>query len=187
MGRRRGRSCGRATPPSLPVTRSSWVTTAFASRSFDNRIGAYVALEVARRVAAEGGTPGDVVGMAVVQEEVGDFAGARTAAFEVEPAISIAVDVTHASDVRGGDAEEDGDHKLGSGPALARGPSMHPGVFELLYETAEAESIPVTIEVTRGHTNTDADAIYISRAGVATGVVSIPLRYMHTPVETVAG
>jgi endoglucanase len=156
-----------------------------AARSLDNRVGSYVALEVARRVAALGGTPGDVAGLAVVQEEVGDFAGARAAAFELEPAVAIAVDVTYATDVRGADPEDEGEHKLGGGPALMRGPSMHPGVFELLYETAEREKIPVSVEVSRGHTNTDADAIYLSRVGVATGVVSIPLRYMHTPVETV--
>jgi endoglucanase len=156
-----------------------------AARSLDNRIGSYVALEVARRVAAAGGTAGDVAALAVVQEEVGDFAGARAAAFELDPAVAIAVDVTHATDVRGADPEDEGEHALGGGPALMRGPSMHPGVFELLYETAEREKIPVSVEVSRGHTNTDADAIYLSRVGVATGVVSIPLRYMHTPVETV--
>jgi endoglucanase len=156
-----------------------------ASRSLDNRLGSYVALEVARRVAEAGGTPGDVAGVAVVQEEVGDFAGSRTAAFELEPAVAIAVDVTHATDVRGADPEDEGDHRLGGGAALMRGPSMHPKVFELLYETAEAEGIPVSVEVSRGHTNTDADAMYLSRVGVATGLVSIPLRYMHTPVEVV--
>ena len=66
-----------------------------------------------------------------------------------------------------------------------RGPSLHPAVFELLYETAEAEKIACTVEVSRGSTYTDADAIHLSRIGVATGVVSIPLRYMHSPVETV--
>jgi endoglucanase len=65
-----------------------------------------------------------------------------------------------------------------------RGPSMHPELFEFLYETAEQEKIPCSVEISRGHTNTDADAIYLSRVGVATGVVSIPLRNMHTPVET---
>jgi endoglucanase len=156
-----------------------------ASRSLDNRIGCYVALEVARRVAADGGAPGDVIGLAVVQEEVGDFAGARTTAWSVEPDVAIAVDVTHATDVRGGDPEEDGEHKLGSGPALMRGPSLHPGVFDLLHETAEAEKIACTIEVSFGHTSTDADAVYLSHRGVATGLVSVPLRYMHSPVEVV--
>jgi putative aminopeptidase FrvX len=156
-----------------------------ASRSLDNRLGSYVALEVARRAAAEGGTPGEVAGLAVVQEEVGDFAGSRTAAYALEPAIAIAVDVTHATDVRGADPEEEGEHKLGGGPAIMRGPSMHPAVFELLYATAEAEGIACSVEVSRGHTNTDADAVYLSRLGVATGLISIPLRYMHTPVEVV--
>ena len=97
----------------------------------------------------------------------------------------IAVDVTHATDVRGGDPEDEGDHRLGGGAAIMRGPTVHPQIFELLHETAEAEGIPFTVEVSRGHTNTDADAVYLSRVGVATGLVSIPLRYMHTPVETV--
>ena len=156
-----------------------------AARSLDNRIGSYVALEAARRIAADGGAPGPVAGLAAVQEEVGDFAGARTAAFELEPAVAVAVDVTHATDVRGGDPEEEGEHKLGSGVAIMRGPAIHPQVFDLLYETAQAEEIPFTVEVSRGRTNTDADAMYLSRHGVATGLLSIPLRYMHTPVETV--
>ena len=156
-----------------------------ASRSLDNRLGCYVALEVARRVAEQGGAPGDVVGVAAVQEEVGDFAGARTAAYEVRPSVAIAVDVTHATDVRGGDAEDEGESRLGSGASLNRGPTVHPRVFGLLHETAEAEGVPFSIEVSRGHTHTDADAVHLSRAGVATGLVSIPLRYMHTPVELV--
>ncbi|MHB8651278.1 MAG: zinc-binding metallopeptidase family protein [Gaiellaceae bacterium] len=156
-----------------------------ASRSLDNRLGSYVALEVARRIAETGGAPGDVVGVAAVQEEVGDFAGARTVAYSLEPAVAIAVDVTHARDIRGGDPEEDGKHVLGGGGAIMRGPSLHPGIVDLLVETAEAEAIPHSIEVSLGHTNTDADAVYLSRTGVATGLVSIPLRYMHTPVETV--
>jgi putative aminopeptidase FrvX len=156
-----------------------------ASRAVDNRVGCYVALEVARRAAAEGGTPGDVAGVAAVQEEVGDFAGSRTVSWELEPVVAIAVDVTYATDVRGGDPEEDGEHKLGSGAVIMRGPSIHPRVSDLLQETAEAESIPFTIEVSRGTTSTDADAVYLSRRGVATGLVSIPLRSMHTPVETI--
>jgi endoglucanase len=155
-----------------------------ASRALDNRVGAYVALEVARR-AAEAGTPGDVAALAVVQEEVGDFAGSRTGAWELEPAVAIAVDVTHATDIRGGDPEDEGEHKLGGGAVVMRGPSIHPRVFELLHETAEAEKIPFSVEVSRGVTNTDADAVYLSRRGVATGLVSVPLRSMHTPVETV--
>jgi endoglucanase len=155
-----------------------------ASRSFDNRIGCYVALEAARRIAERGGSPGDVIAVAAVQEEVGDFAGSRTTAFATEPDVAIAIDVTHATDIRGGDHEDEGKVVLGSGPTLTRGPSMHPDVFELLHDTAEAEGIPFGVEVSRGHTWTDADAVYLSRRGVPTGLVSVPLRYMHSPVET---
>jgi len=119
-----------------------------------------------------------------VQEEVGDFAGSRTTAYATEPDVSVAIDVTRASDVRGGDHEDEGKIVLGGGPTLTRGPSLHPDVFELLHDTAEAEGIPFTLEVSRGHTWTDADAVYLSRHGVATGLVSIPLRYMHSPIET---
>jgi putative aminopeptidase FrvX len=157
-----------------------------ASRAIDNRMGCYVALESARRIAERGGGPGDVIATAVVQEEVGDYAGARTVAFATEPDVAIAIDVTHTSDVRGADPDDEGKIVLGGGPALTRGPSIHPDVFELLHDTAESEGIPFAIEVSsRGETFTDADAVYLSRAGVATGVIGVPLRYMHSPVETV--
>jgi endoglucanase len=154
-----------------------------ASRSFDNRIGCYVALEAARRIGERGGGPGDVIAVAAVLEEVGDFAGSRTSAFATEPDVAIAIDVTHATDVRGGDHEDEGKIVLGSGATLTRGPSLNPQVFELLHDTAEAEAIPFSIEITRGTTNTDADAVYLSRRGVPTGLVSVPLRYMHSPIE----
>jgi putative aminopeptidase FrvX len=154
-----------------------------ASRALDNRIGCYVALEAGRRLAERGGGPGDFIAVAAVQEEVGDFAGSRTTAFATEPDVAIAVDVTHANDVRGGEPEDEGKVVLGGGPTLSRGPSIHSAVFELLYETAEAEKIPFVVEVSRGTTSTDADAVYLSRQGIATALVSVPLRYMHSPVE----
>jgi putative aminopeptidase FrvX len=156
-----------------------------ASRAFDNRMGCYVALESARRIAERGGAPGDVIAAAAVQEEVGDYAGSRTVAFATEPDVALAIDVTNTSDVRGADPDDEGKILLGGGPTLTRGPSIHPDVFELLHATAEAEGIPFAVEVSRGTTYTDADAVYLSRAGVATGVVSVPLRYMHSPVETI--
>lgn len=154
-----------------------------ASRAIDNRFGAYVALEVARRVAEAGGSPGDVAAVATVEEEVGDFRGARTAAFALEPAVAVAVDVTHATDIPGGDPKEQGEQKLGAGASILRGPNVAPRLFEALVETAESEGIPYTVEVSTGKSHTDADAVYVSRAGVPTGVVSVALRYMHTPVE----
>jgi len=155
-----------------------------ASRAFDNRMGCYVALESVRRIADAGGAPGDVIAVAAVQEEVGDFAGSRTAAFGLEPDLAVAIDVTHTSDVPGADPNDDGKILLGGGPTITRGPSIHPDVFELLHDTAEAEGIPFVIEASRGTTSTDADAVYLSRAGVATALVSVPLRYMHSPIET---
>ena len=156
-----------------------------ASRAFDNRMGCYVALESARRTAERGGAPGDVIAIAAVQEEVGDFAGSRTSAFATKPDLAVAIDVTHTSDVRGADPDDDGKILLGGGPTITRGPSIHPDVFELLHDTAEAEGIPFVVEVSRGTTSTDADAVFLSRAGVATGLVSVPLRYMHSPIETI--
>ena len=156
-----------------------------ASRSLDNRLGAYVALEAARLVAEAGGVSGDVAAVAAVQEEVGDFGGARTSIFALEPTIAVAVDVTRATDVPGGDPKAEGEHGLGSGPAIGRGSTISPRIFELLAEAAEAEGIAHTIEVSAGTTSTDMDAMYLSRAGVATGLISIPLRYLHTPTEMV--
>jgi putative aminopeptidase FrvX len=154
------------------------------SRSMDNRIGAFVALEAARLVAEDGGAPGDVVAVAAAQEEI-TFAGSRTSAFALEPQVAIVVDVTFATDAPGVEEKELGKHELGSGPVVTRGATIHPAVFELLHETAEASNIPFTVDASGRHTGTDADAVHLSRAGVPTGVVSIPLRYMHSPVELV--
>ena len=156
-----------------------------ASRSLDNRLGAYVALEVARRVADAGGAAGPVVAIASVQEEVGDFAGARTGTYATQPDVAVVIDVTPATDVPGGEPEDVGEVKLGDGAVINRGPGINPRLFELLYETAEAEAIPFAVEVTRGNTHTDADAVFLSRTGVPTGVVAVPTRYLHTPNELV--
>jgi len=154
------------------------------SRSLDNRLGCFVALETARLVAEAGGAPGDVYGVAVAQEEI-TFAGARTTAYSLRPDVAIAVDVTFATDAPGTDEKELGRHKFGSGPVLTRGSTLDPAVFELLHATAEAEGIPFTVSATSRATGTDADALHVARGGVPTGVVSIPLRYMHSPVEMV--
>ena len=155
------------------------------SRSLDNRVGCYVAAEAARLVAEAGGAPGDVVAMAVTQEET-TFAGARTSAFAHEPDVAVVVDLTFATDQPGVELGPITKHPLESGPVIARGTSLHPLVFERLYEAAEAEEIPFTLESLGKGTGTDADAIHLSRAGVATGLVSIPCRYMHSPVEMVS-
>jgi putative aminopeptidase FrvX len=155
-----------------------------ASRSMDNRLGSYVALEFARRCHERGGHAASVAGVAAVQEEIG-INGAQTSAYLLRPTIAIVVDVTHATDAPGVDEKENGSHPLGSGPVIGRGATLAPKVFELLVETAEREQMEYSIETSGRRTATDADGYQISRAGIPTGLVSIPLRYMHSPVELV--
>jgi endoglucanase len=154
------------------------------SRALDNRLGAFVALEAARLVAESGGGQWELTALAAAQEEI-TLGGSRTSAYSLDPDAAIVVDVTHATDAPGIDVKEVGKHELGSGAVLSRGSTLHPGLFELLYETATAEKIPFTVEASGRHTGTDADAVHNSRGGVPTALVSIPIRYMHSPVELV--
>jgi putative aminopeptidase FrvX len=157
-----------------------------ASRSIDNRIGAFVVLEALRILSADPPAAA-VAAVATSQEEIGYFGGgARPGAFQVDPAVALVVDVTFATDAPGVEKKELGDHKLGGGPVIARGAAAHPVVFEKLVEVAEAEGIEHTIAALPKYTSTDADAIYLSRSGVATGLISVPNRYMHSPNEIVA-
>ncbi len=154
------------------------------SRSMDNRLGAYVALEALRRCHERGSLPGSFAAIAAVQEEIGLF-GARTSTFAARPDAAIVVDVTHATDAPGIDEKELGSHPLGSGPVIYRGATLSPQVSALLVETAEAAGIEYTVGATGSTTGTDADAVQFTREGVPTGLVSVPLRYMHSPVEMV--
>jgi len=155
-----------------------------ASKAMDNRLGAYVVAEAARRVAEEGGARWSVAAVAAAQEET-TFGGARTSAFALDMQCCVVVDVTFASDVPGMDVAKTGEAKLGHGPQIARGANLHPRMYELLVQAAEAESIPFSVGVPGKRSGTDADAIHFAREGVPCGLVSIPLRYMHSPVETV--
>ena len=166
-----------AQPAALPNGR-------IVARALDNRLGSYVALQAARLVAEAGGAEWELAAVAAVQEET-TFGGSRTSAFALAPDAAIVVDVTHATDAPGIDVKESGKHPLGSGPVLSRGSTLNQQLFELLFETAEAEQIPVTLEATARATGTDADAVHLSRGGVPTALVSVPLRYMHSPVELV--
>ena len=124
--------------------------------------------------AEAGGAPGDVVALGAVQEEI-TFGGARTSAFALQPDVAIVVDVTHATDAPGIDVKQElGTHQFGSGAVIERGSTLHPMVFELLHDAAEREGIPFTVSASARGTGTDADAIHFSRAGVPTGLVSIP-------------
>jgi endoglucanase len=156
------------------------------SRSIDNRIGAFVVLEALRRLA-ERPPAATVMAVATTQEEIAHTGGgARTSAFHLEPDAAVVVDVTHATDWPGADKKEQGDFKLGGGPVLSRGSAVSRVVFEQLVAAAEEERIPYAIEAAPRGTSTDADAIYTARRGVATGLISVPCRYMHSPNEMVA-
>ena len=156
-----------------------------ASRALDNRLGVYVALEVARRVKEAGGNAGPVAGVAAVQEEIGAH-GARVMAYGLETDLAVIVDVTHATDAPGVDPGELGEHGLGAGPVITRGAIVNRAVNDLLDEVAAAKGIECSTEAAGRSTGTDADAVHLSRTGVPVAVVSIPLRYMHSPVEVVA-
>jgi putative aminopeptidase FrvX len=155
-----------------------------ASRALDNRLGVYVALEVARRVHDAGGGAGPVAAVAGVQEEIG-LHGAQAMAYGLQPDLAVVVDVTHATDAPGVASGELGEHGLGSGPTITRGAIVSRPLNDLLDAAAKAEGIECTTEVAGGATRTDADVVHMSRVGIPTAVVSIPLRYMHSPVELV--
>ncbi len=156
-----------------------------ASRAFDNKVGAYVVGETLIRLAAGRRRPAArVVAVATAQEEIG-VRGATPAAYAVNPHIAVAVDVGHATDHPDCDHRKYGETKLGGGPILCRGPNINPRVYERLVQAAEKLGLPHQFEADPRPTGTDARAIQLGRAGVATAVVSIPLRYMHTPSEVV--
>jgi endoglucanase len=157
------------------------------SRSLDNRIGAFVVLEALRLLAADKPAAA-VTAVATTQEEIAyaTGGGARTTATSLAAQVAVVVDVTHATDYPGIDRRRHGDIKLGGGPVLARGSAINPVVFGMLAEAAEAEGIPYEVQAAPRNTFTDADSIYTAHHGIATGLVSVPNRYMHSPNEMVA-
>ena len=156
------------------------------SRSIDDRIGAFVVLEALRRYAAQPGTA-CVVAAATAQEEIGYAGGgARVAAQSLDARMAIAVDVTFATDHPGVEKKEHGEHSIGGGPVLTRGSVVSPVVFRLLRDTAERLKMPYSVHAAGRNTSTDADAIHLTRNGVATALLSIPNRYMHSPNEMVS-
>ena len=156
-----------------------------AARAFDNKVGAYTVGEVLIRLSKQKKRPAaKVVAVATSQEEIG-VRGATTAVYAVNPHIAIAVDVGHATDHPDCDNRKYGETRLGAGPILCRGANINPKVFERLLKCAKRLGIPHQFEADPRPTGTDARAIQMGRGGVATGLVSIPLRYMHTPSEMV--
>lgn len=157
-----------------------------AGRAFDDRAGAFAILEAGRMLAKEE-TDCEVHVVATVQEEIG-LRGAKTAAFGIEPDVGIAVDVTFATDHPnvGTALQQEGLIKIDGGPVVTRGPNINPKLFELIVKTAKEEKIEVQIAAEGRGTGTDANAIQLNRSGVATALVSIPLRHMHSPCELIS-
>jgi endoglucanase len=154
------------------------------SMAFDNKMAVWLVAETLRLLSQKKHSAA-VYGVATVQEEIGSI-GARTSAFRVEPDLAVVIDVGHATDHPGLDKKKEGDFRLGCGPILSRGANVNPRVFEMLEATAGKHKIPYQTEGIGGRSATDADPIQYSRAGVAVGLIHVPLRYMHTPCELIS-
>ncbi len=152
--------------------------------AIDDRAGVWVVVEALRR-AMERGLSCTLFAVSTVQEEIG-HRGAKTSAYGVDPQVAIAVDVTHATDCPSIDQRQRGSVKLGHGPVILRGPNVNPRVGERLLTLASEGDIPHQVAALGRAAPNDSNALQVSRAGVATGLVQIPNRYMHSPVETVA-
>jgi endoglucanase len=154
------------------------------SPGFDNKCGTFVVME-ALRLCSIKRIRCALFAVSTVQEEIG-LRGARTSAYGIDPHVGICVDVTHATDYPDIDKRANGELKLGLGPTIATGPNINPKLESLLVKSAKAKRIPFQVEAAPGATGTDANAMQLNRAGVATALVSIPNRYMHTQVEVVS-
>jgi putative aminopeptidase FrvX len=156
-----------------------------AARAFDNKVGAYIVGETLIRLSKEKKKlAAKIVSVATAQEEIG-VRGATTSAYAVNPHIAIAVDVGHATDHPDCDNRRFGEVHLGGGPILCRGANINPKIYERLVKAAKKLKIPYQLEADPRPTGTDARALQMGRGGIATGLVTVPLRYMHTPSELV--
>lgn len=154
------------------------------ARGVDDKMGAFVVTEALRRLSRRR-PKAAVFSVSTVQEEVG-WRGARVSAFGIEPEVGVAVDVGFATDYPMVDKKRVGEVSVGKGPILHRGPNINPKVEELLIKAAEEEGIPYQLTGEPRGTGTDANIIQLTRAGVATGLISVPDRYMHTPSEVIS-
>jgi len=152
-----------------------------AAKSFDNRMAVWVCAETLRLIQGKGFAAA-VYSVSTVQEEIG-LRGAKTASFGINPEVGLAIDVCHASDYPDEDKRRIGEVRVGAGPVISRGANINPRVFELLMRAAKEEQIPVQVQAAPAGTGTDANAMQLNQAGMATGLVSVALRYMHTPCE----
>ena len=153
-------------------------------RALDNRIGSYIIAQVMKRISSGKKKPAfTLICLNAVQEEIGGN-GAMMATYRLKPDACVCLDVTHATDTPGIDPNKYGSVKLGAGPTVCHGSSNHPHVVQRLIEVAEKSKIPIQHEASSRFTGTDTDKIFHSRAGVPSALVSLPLRCMHSVVET---
>jgi putative aminopeptidase FrvX len=153
-------------------------------RAIDNRIGGFIIARVLEELGSGQAPDASVTAANCVQEEIGG-AGARMMAYRLRPDVALVLDVTHATDSPGIKAAQHGKVELGAGPTVTHGTANHPRVVNRLLEVAAAEGVPVQDESSSRSTGTDTDDIYASRMGIPSALVSIPMRYMHSPVETI--
>lgn len=151
------------------------------SMAFDNKMGTWIVTEVLRLLHGRD-LDACVIGVSTVQEEIG-LRGAVASAFSCEADVGIALDVAHGTDSPGIEKMKAGDFHVGKGPMVARGANINRHVFELMMAAADEEGIVVQVASAARGTGTDANVMQISRGGMATGLLSVPLRYMHTPNE----
>ncbi len=151
--------------------------------AMDDRTGVWVVIEAIRR-AKQRGLHCSLYAVSTVQEEIG-LRGARTSAFGIDPHLGIAVDVCHATDCPTLDKRQRGVINLGDGPVIFRGPNMNIKVADCLYEIAVSKDIPHQVAALGRAAPNDTNSMQVNRAGVATGLVAIPNRYMHSAVETI--
>lgn len=152
-------------------------------RALDNRVGGFIIAQVLRRLAAKKTKPASTVHMVnAVQEEIGGH-GARMVTYRLYPDVAICLDVTHATDTPGIDRAKHGDVKLGDGPTITHGTCNHPKVVERLMEAAKKAGVKLQHESSSRYSGTDTDEIFNVRQGVPAGLISLPLRYMHSVIE----
>jgi len=171
-------------PVTLDLTSRPLRNDLYTSPAMDDKVGVWTVFETLR-LLHDRPLQAAVFCVSTVQEEIG-LRGATTSAYGINPTVGIAVDVCHASDTPGNDKKLLGDTRLGNGPVIFRGPNINPHVFSRLQEVSRRHEIPAQIRGVAKATGTDANAIQITRDGVATGLVGIPNRYMHSPVEVVS-
>jgi len=152
-------------------------------RALDNRVGGFIISQVLRRLAAKKTRPASNVQFVnAVQEEIGGH-GARMIAYRLYPDVAVCLDVTHATDTPGIDKAKHGDVKLGNGPSITHGTCNHPKVVERLMDAAKKAGVKIQHESSSRYSGTDTDEIFNVRQGVPSGLISLPLRYMHSVIE----